>query len=160
MAILEGGHIVPPRTQATSRSPAPLGINPILQYYQHEHKKAMLLSNSTFCQALCLWDQKIIEMGKNWDLCHFWPHPMFVYMIFSTIKLKMNIFNKSKKWIDKTSVFNDVLITYSRLLCRNLSEFAFFTFVIFKSEFKLEFFQTELTLIWCLSCVNPNVNCK
>ena len=27
MAILEGGHIVPPRTQATSRSPAPLGLN-------------------------------------------------------------------------------------------------------------------------------------
>ena len=26
MAILEGGHIVPPRTQATSRSPAPLGL--------------------------------------------------------------------------------------------------------------------------------------
>ena len=27
MAILEGGHIVPPRTQATSRSPAPLGLS-------------------------------------------------------------------------------------------------------------------------------------
>ena len=26
MAILEGGHIVPPHTQATSRSPAPLGL--------------------------------------------------------------------------------------------------------------------------------------
>ena len=26
MAILEGGHIVPPRTQATSRSPAPLEL--------------------------------------------------------------------------------------------------------------------------------------
>ena len=27
MAILEGGHIVPPHTQATSRSPAPLGLS-------------------------------------------------------------------------------------------------------------------------------------
>ena len=27
MAIIEGGHIVPPRTQATSRSPAPLGLS-------------------------------------------------------------------------------------------------------------------------------------
>ena len=30
MAILEGGHIVPrPRTQATSRSPGPLGLTKI-----------------------------------------------------------------------------------------------------------------------------------
>ena len=30
MAILEGEHIVPPLTQATSRSPAPLGLSYIV----------------------------------------------------------------------------------------------------------------------------------
>ena len=35
MAILEGGHIVPPCLQATSRSPAPLGLNlRIITYLQ------------------------------------------------------------------------------------------------------------------------------
>ena len=33
MAILEGGHIVPPRTQATSRSPAPLGLIIMIRGY-------------------------------------------------------------------------------------------------------------------------------
>ena len=36
MAILEGGHIVPTRTQATSRSPAPLGLK-ILEFISNQH---------------------------------------------------------------------------------------------------------------------------
>ena len=36
MAILEGGHIVPPRTQATSRSPAPLGLIFTVAYNQEK----------------------------------------------------------------------------------------------------------------------------
>ena len=31
IAILEGGHILPPRTQATSRCPAPLGLKDFVE---------------------------------------------------------------------------------------------------------------------------------
>ena len=46
MAILEGGHIVPPCTQATSRSPTPLGLIPF------QSRDAIAFKNGNLHQVL------------------------------------------------------------------------------------------------------------